>query len=118
MLRIISERFLGLLDRIEEPVVSKDDLSEFNDHDIQLLVKNGLLAVNRTLGSWLLSIPGAGTFVKSFSLGRKVLLRTIRSTKFNEISIRDLEKRKLPKQVRLGCEYLILEMIGSDCVTR
>lgn len=99
-------------------MISRDDLTSFTDQEIQQLVTSGLLAVNRTVGSWLLSIPGAGTFVKSFALGKKVLIRTIRSTKFDEISIRDLEKRKLPKQVRLCSEYLVLEMIGSDSVTR
>ena len=48
------------------------------------LVKASVLTV-RDVGSWWLSIPNAGIFMKSFSRGRKAVITMIRKSKYKEI---------------------------------
>lgn len=98
--------------------MNKDHLSEFTDDDIKELVQNGLLANHRAVGNYLLSIPNAGLFVKSFVEARKAVLRMMKTTKFGEILKSDLEKKKLPTNIKLCMEYVLLDFIGSDRVQR
>jgi len=77
------------------------------------------LATNhREMGSWLLSVPNAGIFIKSFLASRSAIFRMFRSTKFNEIQELALTKKSLPKKLNLEMEYMVLDVIGSDAVQR
>ena len=100
-------------------VIVKDDLKDFSQEEIITLVQNGLLATNhREIGSWLLSVPNAGLFVKSFLASRNAIFRMFRSTKFSEIQELELLKKSLPKKLKIEMEYMVLDVIGSDSVQR
>lgn len=89
----------------------------FSDRDITQLVHAGLLTV-RDVGSWWLSIPGAGIFMKSFTKGRQSLLRMIRKSRYREILQKELEARKLQSVKKLGMMYHIHDVIGAQLVTK
>lgn len=114
-----TEKFLDHVSKCTKMIyIRKDDLVKFTDEEIKNLVSLGLLGVSRTVADdYLISIPNAGLFMKCWTYGRKILLKTLKSTKYHELHQHELEKRKLPKNVRLGFEYLILEMIGSDVIS-
>ncbi|XP_075692534.1 winged helix repair factor 1 [Rhinoderma darwinii] len=90
----------------------------FSDAEITQLVRAGLLTV-RDAGSWWLSIPGAGKFIKHFIKGRKALLSQISRSRYKEVLLTDLSTRKPPPALRLGMEYHIHDIIGAglvDCI--
>ncbi|XP_015795849.1 serine/threonine-protein kinase 19 [Tetranychus urticae] len=89
---------------------------QFSDDQIKELVHNGVLAVHRTVGSWLLSLPNCGHFYKIFTAGRNALLSMIKRTKYHEINRTELFNRKMPKDVQLGIAYHVLDLIGGDFV--
>ncbi|XP_014667756.1 PREDICTED: serine/threonine-protein kinase 19-like [Priapulus caudatus] len=99
--------------------LTRDDMINelgFQENEIKDLFKAGLLAV-RDVGSWWLSVPGAGTFMKSHLRGRKAILLMIRKCKYKEILQKELEARKLPKAAKLGISYHIHDVIGADLVS-
>ncbi|XP_015762565.1 PREDICTED: serine/threonine-protein kinase 19-like isoform X2 [Acropora digitifera] len=67
-------------------ISKKDALVKFklSEEEITHLVNTGVLTA-RDVGSWWLSIPGAGVFMKNFSNGRKALVQMIRKRKYREI---------------------------------
>lgn len=89
---------------------------QFTEDQIKELVHNGVLAVHRTVGSWLLSLPNCGHFYKTFTAGRNALLSMIKRTKYHEVNRTELFARKLPKDVQLGIAYHVLDLIGGDFV--
>ncbi|XP_064622255.1 inactive serine/threonine-protein kinase 19-like [Lineus longissimus] len=88
---------------------------KFKEEEIHQLIKCGVLNT-RDVGSWWLSIPDLGIFIKSFLRGRKAVITMIRKSKYREILQQDLETRKLPKVARLGMMYHIHDIIGADLV--
>ncbi|XP_067673643.1 inactive serine/threonine-protein kinase 19-like [Haliotis asinina] len=114
----IIEKFLRVVKNCNDVSLDKDTLMKdfrFKDEEITQLVKSSVLTV-RDVGSWWLSIPNAGVFMKNFMRGRKALLTMIRKCKYREILQQDLEQRKWPKLARLGILYHIHDVIGSDLV--
>ncbi|XP_013415910.1 serine/threonine-protein kinase 19 [Lingula anatina] len=87
----------------------------YTDEEITQLVKASVLTV-RDIGSWWVSIPDAGLFMKSFTRGRKAVLMMITKSKYKETLQNDLETRKLPKVAKLGMAYHIHDIIGADLV--
>lgn len=117
----------GTIDKFLENVIAVyDDISltkhemttdfKFTENEIKDLVKSGVLSV-RDVGSWWISIPDAGLFMKSFITGRKAMLLMIRKCKYKEILQKELEDRKLPKAAKLGITYHIHDIIGADLVS-
>ena len=66
------------------------------------------------VGKYLLSVPGAGQFISSQTLGRKALLRVIKSTRFKEIQETELWRRKMPLESRFDSRYFALDAVGSQ----
>lgn len=99
---------------VHQPVIEKEDLKNLTEGEIKDLVQLGLLAMHRIVGKYLLSLPGAGTFIASQEMGRKALLRIIRSTKFNEILEVEISKRKMPIDSRFDVKYFLLDLTGSE----
>lgn len=95
-------------------VIEKEDLKNLTDTEIKELVQMGVLAMHRIVGKFLLSLPGAGTFISSQELGRKSLLRIIRSTKLNEVLEVEVTKRKLPLEARFDVKYFLLHLTGCE----
>ncbi|XP_016112956.1 serine/threonine-protein kinase 19-like isoform X3 [Sinocyclocheilus grahami] len=62
----------------------------FTDPAITQLVKSGVLTV-RDAGSWWLSIPNSGKFIKYFIKGRKAVLGMVKKSKYGEILKTELE---------------------------
>nr|XP_054763251.1 serine/threonine-protein kinase 19-like [Lytechinus pictus] len=93
------------------------DVHRFKDKEITMLVNAGMLTV-RDVGSWWLSIPGAGIFMKNFSKGRQSVLRAIKKSKYREILQKDLEERKLQGVKKLSMMYHIHDIIGAELVTK
>lgn len=87
----------------------------FQDDEITQLVKASVLIV-RDAGTWWLSIPNAGIFMKNLIRGRKAAITIIKKTKYREIFKDDLEQRKWPRLARLGIIYHIHDIIGADLV--
>ncbi|KAK7507971.1 hypothetical protein BaRGS_00000936 [Batillaria attramentaria] len=87
----------------------------FTDLEITQLVHASVLTV-RDVGSWWLSIPNAGIFLKTFIRGRKAVLTMIRKSKYREVLKNDLQKRRWPRLARLGILYHIHDVIGADLV--
>lgn len=112
----VTDKFLGLIKTVSDSTLKASVLNTFSKEEIKELVQVGLLASDREVGNYLLTIPGAGLFTRIHDLGRKVLIRTIRSTKFNEIMAGELKQRKLPANCRFDFRFLLSDLIGSGQV--
>jgi len=98
--------------------ISKKDASskfKLSEEELTHMVSTGVLTT-RDVGSWWLSIPGAGVFMKNFSNGRKALIRLIRQRKYHEILEKDLLSRKFDSHSKLGIAYHIYDIIGAEIV--
>ncbi|KAL3875650.1 hypothetical protein ACJMK2_033605 [Sinanodonta woodiana] len=117
--KAIADKFLNtVVEKCRNVSVDKNVLINeyhFTDEEITLLVNGSVITV-RDIGSWWLSIPNAGLFMKYFMRGRKSLLTMIRRCKYREILKKDLEIRNWPKTARLGLAYHIHDIIGADLV--
>lgn len=114
----INKFFDSIMKDFHDVSISKENLVDqfgFKDPEITNLVKASLLTV-RDVGTWWLSFPNAGMFVKSFVGGRKYILGMIRKTKHKEILQKHLEKKNWPVTARLGMPYHIHDVIGADLV--
>lgn len=113
------DRFLEtLISECPDISLNKDVLAErFNikEEEISELFKASVLTV-RDVGSWWISIPGAGEFMKCFLRGRKAVMLMIRKSKYGEVLQQELQSRKLPKAAKLGVLYHIHDIIGADLV--
>lgn len=87
----------------------------FTDSEITQLVKSGVLTV-RDAGSWWLSIPNSGKFIKYFIKGRKAVLGMVKKSKYGEILKTELEGRRTTSQVKFQMKYHIHDLIGAELV--
>lgn len=87
---------------------------KIKDDEIAQLFRANLLTV-RDVGSWWLSIPGAGEFMKHYLRGRKAILNTIRKAKYGEMLESELRNRQL-RALKIGMEYHIHDIIGAELV--
>lgn len=114
-----TEKFLLVLRQTADLVWDRvEHLTHFTDSDLRSLAEKGLLALHRIVGKWLPSIPGAGSFVKAHMLGRRALLRALRSSRYREMLQSELEKRRLPLRSKMSMEHFILDLVGSGAVVR
>ncbi|CAH3039248.1 unnamed protein product [Pocillopora meandrina] len=98
--------------------ISKIDITgkfKLSEEEITQLVNTGILTT-RDVGSWWLSIPGAGIFMKNFSNGRKALIQMFKKRKYREILEKDLLTRKFDSHSKLGIRYHVYDIIGADFV--
>ncbi|ESO84784.1 hypothetical protein LOTGIDRAFT_196439 [Lottia gigantea] len=100
---------------VDTETLMKDYL--FTDKEITHLVISSILTA-RDIGSYWISIPNAGFFMKTFMKGRKVILTMLRRCKYKQILQTEMEQRKWPKLARLGIMYHISDIIGGDLVQR
>ncbi|XP_074598776.1 winged helix repair factor 1-like [Brevipalpus obovatus] len=126
-IRSLHKEHLNLINKFINEVLKKNSaLSYTNDQlkedyklsedEIKQLVHFGILAIHRTVGTWLLSIPNCGSFYKTFLAGRKSLLNLLKRARYNEMSRTELLSRKPPKDMKLSVAYHVLDIIGSDLV--
>lgn len=87
----------------------------FTDSEITQLVKSGVLTV-RDAGSWWLSIPNSGKFIKYFIKGRKAVLGMVKKSKYGEILKTELEGRRTTSQVKFQMKYHVHDIIGAELV--
>ncbi|XP_051743341.1 serine/threonine-protein kinase 19 isoform X1 [Ctenopharyngodon idella] len=87
----------------------------FTDSEITQLVKSGVLTV-RDAGSWWLSIPNSGKFIKYFIKGRKAVLGMVKKSKYGEILKTELEERRTTSQVKFQMKYHIHDIVGAELV--
>ncbi|XP_015922403.1 inactive serine/threonine-protein kinase 19 [Parasteatoda tepidariorum] len=87
------------------------------EENITELIQQGVLCA-RDVGSYWLSIPRVGEFVKTFLYGRRATLQYVRRTKYKEILQSELVQRKLPRKCLLGILYHVYDIIGNELVTR
>ncbi|XP_016395131.1 serine/threonine-protein kinase 19-like isoform X3 [Sinocyclocheilus rhinocerous] len=87
----------------------------FTDPEITQLVKSGVLTV-RDAGSWWLSIPNSGKFIKYFIKGRKAVLGMVKKSKYGEILKTELEGRRTTSQVKFQMKYHIHDIMGAELV--
>ncbi|KAL9956715.1 hypothetical protein ACROYT_G038236 [Oculina patagonica] len=88
---------------------------KLSEEEITHLVNTGVLTT-RDIGSWWLSIPGAGVFMKNFTNGRTALIRMLRQRKYREILEKDLLTRKFASHSKLGIAYHVYDIIGAELV--
>ncbi|XP_039538448.1 serine/threonine-protein kinase 19-like isoform X1 [Pimephales promelas] len=87
----------------------------FTDSEITQLVKSGVLTV-RDAGSWWLSIPNSGKFIKYFIKGRKAVLAMVKKSKYGEILKTELEGRRTTSHVKFQMKYHIHDIVGAELV--
>ncbi|XP_077086720.1 winged helix repair factor 1 isoform X2 [Siphateles boraxobius] len=87
----------------------------FTDSEITQLVKSGVLTV-RDAGSWWLSIPNSGKFIKYFIKGRKAVLGMVKKSKYGEILKTELEGRRTTSHVKFQMKYHIHDIVGAELV--
>ncbi|XP_062503239.1 inactive serine/threonine-protein kinase 19-like [Corticium candelabrum] len=110
--------FARVLSSHNDVAISKRTLScekGFTERDVSRLIACGLLTV-QDVGSYWISIPGLGLFMRYFVRGRDTVLRTLRKTKYNEMMQSELEVRKLAT-CKLGTKFHVLDLIGAELVT-
>lgn len=100
-------------------------------------MKSGVLTV-RDAGSWWLSIPNSGKFIKyfikgrcvywrfnifywiipdhNFLTGRKAVLGMVKKSKYGEILKTELEERRTTSQVKFQMKYHIHDIVGAELV--
>lgn len=114
-----AEKFLDkLIPGCSDLSFNKDKMLKeflFSDSEITQLVKSGLLTV-RDAGSWWLSIPNSGRFIKYFIKGRKAVLNMVKKSKYSEILRTELEERRTTAQVKFQMKYHVHDIIGADLV--
>lgn len=119
MNKLETDKFMRILASTTENRIQKDELKEehlLNEANIRDLIQKGLLAMHRTVGSYLFSIPNCGEYAKDFACGKRLLLQFIRKSKFRECLQSELENRPLGRDNRLPVQYYVLEIIGSNSV--
>ncbi|XP_052396278.1 serine/threonine-protein kinase 19 isoform X2 [Carassius gibelio] len=87
----------------------------FTDREITQLVKSGVLTV-RDAGSWWLSIPNSGKFIKYFIKGRKAVLGMVKKSRYGEILRTELEERRTTSQVQFQMKYHVHDIMGAELV--
>ena len=86
----------------------------FKDSEVTELIKAGILTV-KNAGTWWLSIPNVGVFMKLLRKGRQTVIQTIKRTKYKEINRDALTKKALPS-LKLNIEYQVHDLVGADLV--
>ena len=84
------------------------------ERDISALMQAGMLT-GRGVDSFYISIPGAGTFVKSLAKGRSELLSMLKRAKYQEMLRNELLKRKL-RMSKIGVPYAVADLTGAQLV--
>ncbi|XP_065106038.2 serine/threonine-protein kinase 19 [Paramisgurnus dabryanus] len=113
------EKFLNkVIPACSDLSFSKDKMLKeflFSDSEITQLVKSGVLTV-RDAGSWWLSIPNSGKFIKYFIKGRKTVLGMVKKSKYGEILKDELEGRRTTSQVKFQMKYHVHDIVGAELV--
>lgn len=112
----LEDKLMNLVKTVTGHIYSASDMTDFSQDEIKTLIQRGFLAVDREVGKWVLSLPSAAVFIRTHSSGRKVLMRTIRSTKFREMMAVELQQRKLPSSCKFDFKYFLTDLIGSGDV--
>jgi len=112
-------KFLQVVKSHGEVCFSKEFLegAHFSTKQISELIQAGVLTLRKIVGSYWLSIPNVGEFIKHLENGRKQLVLTVRKTKFKQIHRTELSERKIAKS-KLPIKYLIDDIIGLDLVEK
>jgi serine/threonine-protein kinase 19 len=114
----VQKFFFRVLRNYNDVAIDKKRLSDekgFTEKEVSQLMSSGLLTV-QDVGSYWLSVPGLGSFMKHFVKGRDCMLRTLRTARYNEIMQNELQLKKLPA-CKLGIKFHILDLIGAELVT-
>ena len=109
----------NILPKIKDVSLDRESLDNFEmtEEIITVLMNAGVL-IRRDIGSWWISIPGSGQYMKNLCSGRKAILRMIKQQKYKEILERELEKRTINTHSNLGISYHLHDIIGAEMVTK
>lgn len=88
----------------------------FKDEEVTKLIEAGVLTV-KNAGSWWLSIPNIGQFLKVLRKGRQAIVQTIKRSKYKEMRQDTLLLKKTLPSVKFSLEYQLHDVIGADLVT-
>jgi len=112
----VMKKFLDMVKLQPSQVYSREQFAEkFSEHDVTELVQMGVLTRRNIIGSYWLSAPGIGKFVRCLEKGRKALLLHLRKSKFKQLLRRSIEEKKFT-QSNLSSTFLIDDAIGIDAV--
>lgn len=93
------------------------DLREwgFGDRDITQLVAAGLLTL-RDAGSWWLSVPGLGRYIRAILRGRGAILSRLRRARHRELLLEELQERRAPPGAAIGLSFILHDLLGAQLV--
>ncbi|OLL23589.1 Meiotically up-regulated gene 51 protein [Neolecta irregularis DAH-3] len=87
--------------------------SELTKTNISTLCSKGLLTLDHTFpGSYAISLPNIGTFLRNLRSGRREILRILKKQQFKEILEKNLLERKL-KASLFSWEFHLHDIYGS-----
>ncbi|XP_061208226.1 inactive serine/threonine-protein kinase 19 [Neopsephotus bourkii] len=87
----------------------------FGDRDITQLVAAGLLTL-RDAGSWWLSVPGLGRFIRAILRGRGAILSRLRRARHRELLLEELQERRAPPGAAIGLSFILHDLLGAQLV--
>eukprot|EP00912_Choanoflagellata_sp_UC4_P000143 UC4_evm2s94 len=92
---------------------SKRKISKNIDEAIALLFNLGLLSFRDEKSFWF-TLPNAGLFMKCIRIGREAALKTIKRSKFKELSKAQVCKRiERLSYVKVAAPYIIADLVGA-----
>ncbi|XP_022706368.1 serine/threonine-protein kinase 19-like [Varroa jacobsoni] len=111
----LMKRFLNCLKTHFYIVFTREQLEkhDFSERQVSDLIRMGVLSLRTIVGSYWLSIPGVGDYVRHLETGRKALIQILKRTKFKQILRSDLEQKKIARS-RFSMSYLIDDALGKD----
>ncbi|XP_057255124.1 serine/threonine-protein kinase 19, partial [Pezoporus wallicus] len=81
------------------------------------LVAAGLLTL-RDAGSWWLSVPGLGRFIRAILRGRGAILSRLRRARHRELLLEELQERRAPPGAAIGLSFILHDLLGAQLVLR
>ena len=115
----IASRFVDtVLPNLKDISINEDLLVKqygFKDEEVTEMIKCGILTV-KNAGTWWLSIPNIGAFMKLLRKGRQAVMQTIKRTKYREMARATLLTKKTIPSLKLNIEYHLHDLIGADLV--
>lgn len=109
----IGRRFVTMIKQhIKETLVAQESLEdEFDNAEIDVLVKEGLLRMEDTTTFWL-TVPSLGDILRNRNSGNKEMLSIVKRAPYKEMLIEKLEMRTLKKSI-FTAQWHVRDMVGA-----
>lgn len=115
--KALATAFLKVIEDEQAVSITKAELvtsGDFSPSALSQLIQSCCVTMRDARSLWI-SIPNAGSFMRSLRKGRDALKRIVKNSKFREALERDVLKRKL-KGTKLGMRYHMSDAIGAGAL--